>query len=291
MLRNYFLMGYRKLMRNKKFSSINIAGLAIGIATCLIIMLFVHHELSYDRFNEKADRIVRVAFKGSFNNTVINEANVMSPVAMSMKTDFPEVEQSTRLKDFGKPSMVVGEKTFRDEKFAFVDSNFLSVFTISLVKGDAHSALMQPNTIIISAAAAEKYFGNQDPIGKTIYWKDQKTVYTVTGLFLKIPDNSHFHFDLLASMSGFPDARKNTWMQSGFYTYLLLAPAADHKKLEIKLTAFMEKYMGPELAVAFGMDLNAFRKKGNDLGFYLQPLLPVHWYIQNEDGLKSGVGD
>jgi putative ABC transport system permease protein len=143
-------MGYRKLMRNKTFSFINIAGLAIGIATCLIIMLFVYHELSYDRFNEKADRIVRVALRGSFNNTIINEANVMAPVAMAMKNDFPEVEQATRINDFGKPIMSIGEKTFRDEQFAFVDSNFFSVFTVPLLKGHAHTALLQPNTIVIS---------------------------------------------------------------------------------------------------------------------------------------------
>jgi putative ABC transport system permease protein len=288
MIRNYFLMGYRKLMRNKTFSFINIAGLAIGIATCLIIMLFVYHELSYDRFNEKADRIVRVAFNGSFNNTVINEASVMPPVAMAMKADFPEVQDATRLYDFGKPAMTIGEKAFRDEKFAFVDSNFLSVFTIPLVKGDVRAALLQPNSIVISQAAAQKYFGKEDPIGKTIYWKDQQTTYTVTGLFDKIPDNSHFHFDLLASMSGFPDARKNTWMQSGYFTYLVLAPGSDNKKLEGKLSSFMEKHMGPEFAIAFGMDFDAFREKGNKLGFYLQPLTSIHLQSQCTNEMEAG---
>jgi len=107
----------------KIFSFINIAGLAIGIATCLIIMLFVTNEMSYDRYNEKSDRIVRVAFKGSFNNTVINEASVMPPVAMAMKTDFPEVQEATRIKDYGKLSMYIGENIFREELFAFFRSN------------------------------------------------------------------------------------------------------------------------------------------------------------------------
>jgi putative ABC transport system permease protein len=281
-------MGFRKLMRNKTFSFINIAGLAIGIATCLIIMLFVYHELSYDRFNEKADRIVRVAFRGSFNNTNINEANVMPPVAMAMKNDFPEVEQATRIKDYGKPAMTIGEKTFRDESFAFVDSNFFSVFTVPLLNGDAHTALLQPNTIVISTAAAKKYFGTEDPIGKSITWKDQKISYTVTGVFDKIPENSHFHFDLLASMSGFPEARQNSWMQSGFFTYLVLNPDYDYKKLEGKLTPFMEKHMGAEFVQAFGMDFSAFRKKGNDLGFYLQPLASIHLHSETTNEMEAG---
>ena len=288
MLRNYFLMGFRKLMRNKTFSFINIAGLAIGIATCLIIMLFVYHELSYDRYNEKSDRIVRVAFKGSFNNTIINEANVMPPVAMAIKNDFPEVEQATRINDYGKPAMSIGEKTFRDEPFAFVDSNFFSVFTVPLLKGDAHTALLQPNTIVISAAAAKKYFGTEDPIGKSIYWKDQKTSFTVTGLFDKIPDNSHFHFDLLASMSGFPNARENSWMQSGYNTYLVLTSGYNYKKLEEKLTPFMEKHMGAEFVQAFGMDFKAFRQKGNDLGFYLQPLTSIHLHSECTNEMEAG---
>jgi putative ABC transport system permease protein len=275
-------------MRNKTFTLINISGLAIGIATCLIIMLFVYHELSYDGFNEKSDRTVRVAFKGSFNKTVINEASVMPPVAMAMKTYFPEVQEATRIKDYGKPSMYIGENNFREELFAFVDSNFFSVFTIPLLKGDGRTALLQPNTIVISTTAAKKYFGTENPIGKSIYWKDQKTTYTVTGIFDKIPDNSHFHFDLLASMSGFPDARSNTWMQSGFFTYLVLNPGYDHKKLEKKMTPFMEKHMGSEFVKAFGMDFNAFRQKGNELGLYLQPLTSIHLYSECTNELEAG---
>ena len=205
-----------------------------------------------------------------------------------MKNDFPEVQEATRFKSYGKPAMTIGDKVFREESFAFADSNFLSVFTLPLLKGDAKTALLEPNTIIISKAAANKYFGSADPMGKTIYWKDQKTSYTVSGVFDKVPDNSHFHFDLIASMAGYPDARQNSWMVSNFFTYLVLAPGTDYKKLESRLPAFMDKYMGAEFSKAFGMNLDQFRKKGNSIGLYLQPLTSIHLHSETTTELEPG---
>src|SRR4028119_1747551 len=123
---NYFKIAIRNLWRNKAFSAINIFGLAIGIATCLIIMLFVQNELSYDRFNQKADQIVRVIFKGSVQGQKMKEANVMPPVAQTLKADYPEVLDATRLRDYGRPRIIYGDKSFRDDAFAFVDSNFFN---------------------------------------------------------------------------------------------------------------------------------------------------------------------
>ncbi len=168
MLKNYFKTAWRNLMKHKTFSFINIAGLSIGISICFIIMLYVQDELSFDRFNKNADRIVRVVFKADINGGKIFEANVMPPVAQAMKNDYPEVQDATRLQVAGAPKITYKDKSFKDDEFVFVDPNFFNIFTLPLIEGDAKTALQQPNTIIITKAIAKKYFGKEEPMGKTV---------------------------------------------------------------------------------------------------------------------------
>ncbi|MEJ7827534.1 MAG: ABC transporter permease [Segetibacter sp.] len=277
MFKNYFKTAFRALWKNKTFSAINILGLAIGIATCLIIMLFVQNELSYDRFNEKADRMVAVYFQGNVQGEKMNEASVMPPVAQTLKTDFPEVEEATRLREYGKPKLIYGNKSFKEDAFVFVDSNFFQVFTLPLIQGNAKTALLEPNTIVITKTTAQKYFGNEDPIGKVINFKDEKkTAFKVTGIIDKVPVNSSFHFELFASMASLPESREPTWMSSNFHTYLVLAKNYDYKKLEAKLPGVVEKYMGPQMLQAMGTSLAEFREKGNDISFHLKPITDIH---------------
>lgn len=276
MFRNYLKTTIRNLWRNKTFSAINISGLSIGIATCLIIMLFVQNELSYDRFNEKADQTVRVLFRGTVQGGKMNEANVMPPVAQTLKADYPEVLEATRLRDYGRPRIGYGEKSFRDDAFAYVDSNFFSVFTLPFVTGDATTALSQPNSIVVSQDVAKKYFGSDDPIGKMLDFKSLNTRYKITGVIKNVPVNSHFHFDIFGSMSGLPEAKEPSWMTSNFYTYLVLPKDYDYKQLEAKLPQAFDKYVSPQLQQSMGMTMAEFRKKGNDLGLYLQPITDIH---------------
>lgn len=288
MWKNYFKIAWRNLSRNKGFSAINIFGLAIGIATCLVIMLFVVDELSYDRFHEKSDRIVRVLFRGSVQGEKMNEASVMPPVAHTLLAEYPEVEEATRMKDYGKPKITYGEKVFRDNSFAFADSNFFQVFTLPLIKGDPATALTQPNMVVISQTTAQKLFGKKDPIGQVLHFKDFNASLQVSGVMADIPENSHFHFDLLASMASFPDANINSWMVSDFHTYLVLPKGYDYKKLETKLPQVVQKYMGPQLQQAMGISLAQFREAGNDLGLYLQPLSEIHLHSEARNDLEPG---
>ena len=277
MFKNNLKIAFRNLWRNKGFSAINILGLAIGIATCLIILFFVQHELSYDRFNKKADQIVRVVFRGTVQGGKINESTVMPPVAKTLKAEYPEVQQATRIRSYGRPRIVYGDKTFREEELAFVDSNFFQVFTLPLVQGDPGTALLQPNTVVISRAVAKKYFGNEEPMGKEFRFKDSNNPpFVVTGVIDKVPLNSHFHFDIFASMSGLPESRSNSWMISEFYTYIVLPPGYNYKKLEARLPQLAEKYISPQLQQAMGMTLAEYRKKGNNIGLFLQPLTDIH---------------
>jgi putative ABC transport system permease protein len=267
------------MRKNKLFSFINIFGLSLGIATCFIIMMYVQNELSFDRFNKNSDRIVRIVFKADINGGKIFEANVMPPVAQTMKNDYPEVQDATRLQVGGTQKITYQDKTFKDDEMAFVDPNFFSIFTLPLIEGDAKTALQQPNSIIISKTIAKKYFGDEEPLGKTLVFPDNKNVsFKITGVMDNVPENSHFHFDLFASMLSMDNSRSDSWMGSNFFTYLLLKTGADYKKLASKLPAMVEKYMGPQIQQNMGISLKQFITKGNYLGFALQPLTSIHLY-------------
>jgi putative ABC transport system permease protein len=284
-LTTYLKIAFRNLWRHKKFSAINISGLAIGIATCIIIMLFVQHELSYDTYNEKADRMVRVVFRGQVQGEKLREANVFPPLAQTLLRDFPEVQEATRLCQGGRPLITYGDKTFR-ESFVFADSNFFKVFTLPLLEGDVNTALLEPNTMVISRELAKKYFGDESPLGKVVNL-DGNADLKITGMIDKVPENSHFHYDIFVSMASLPDSKSDSWMTSNYYTYLVLPEGYDPKQLEAKLPAAMDKYMGPQLKHAMGMNMQEFRAAGNELALYLQPLKDIHLHSDFTNDFES----
>jgi putative ABC transport system permease protein len=290
MLRNYLKIALRQWRKNKLYSAINMLGLSIGLATCLLISLFVFDEFSYDRYNRDADRIVRVVLRGTLNGEQIREANVMAPVAQTLQDRFPEIQSTTRLRSIGTPTITYGDKIFRDTQFAFADSTLLHVFTLPLLKGDAQRALARPNTLIISQQAAKKIFGTIDPMGKVVALFDNKTLYTITGVMANVPPNSHFHFDGFASMTSLAEANSSNWLQSNFFTYLLLAEGRDYRQLEAKLGPVVETHMLPPLEKLLGVSRSAFRQKGTNLGLFLQPLTDVHLYsdLKPETELEPG---
>lgn len=252
-------------------------------------MLFVQDELSYDRFNEKADRIVRIVFKANINGGKINESNVMPPTAQTLKNDYPEVQDATRLRNFGKPRVILGEKIINDATMAYADSNFFDVFTIPFLKGNPKTALNQPNLLVVSKKTAERFFGKEDPVGKTIYFKKGENVpFRITGVFDDIPHNSHFHFDMFGSMASDTEAKSTSWMSSNYFTYLVLPEGYDYKKLEAKMPQMVEKHMGPEILQAMGMTIGQFRQKGNELGFALQKLTDIHFNSSSATELEPG---
>jgi putative ABC transport system permease protein len=276
MLKTYFKIALRSLSRNKIFTAINIFGLAFGISTCLLILLFLQDELGYDSFNKKADQMYRVVFRGSVQGEKMKEAMVMPPVAQTLKMEYPEVLEATRLRSFGTPRISYGDKTFKENAFAYADSNFFQVFTLPFIEGDPKTALLEPNTIVISETMAKKYFGYENPIGKMLEFKDWNTNFKITAVMRNMPKNAHFHFDLFGSMASFPQSREFSWMTSEYYTYLVLQKGYDYKKLEAKLPKDVEKYMGSQLQKALGMNYTQFRQKGNELGLYLQPIRDIH---------------
>ena len=288
MFKNYLKTAWRNIRKNKLFSAINILGLSIGIALCFLIMLYVQDELSYDRFNKKADNIARIIFQADINGGKINESIVMAPVAQTMKKDFPEVQDATRLAKPGSSKITYKGRTFKDDRLALVDPNFFSIFTLPLIEGDVKTALIQPHTIVITKATAKKYFGGEDAMGKTLAFDNNMASYKVTGVIDDIPSNSHFHFDMFASMTGWEPAKSDSWMGGNFYTYLLLKPGTDYAKMEARFPAMVEKYMGPQIQKEMGLSLSQFRTKGNSLGFALQPLTSIHLHSATNNEFEPG---
>ncbi len=288
MFKNYLKTAWRNIRKNKLFSAINILGLSIGIALCFMIMLYVQDELSYDRFNKNAGNIVRVVFNSNMNGGKISESGIMAPVAATMKKDFPEVQDAARLLQIGKSKIFYKDKIFKDDRFAFADPEFFNVFTLHFVEGDAKTALLQPKTAVITKSTAERYFGAEDAMGKTIGLNNNTDAYKITGVIDDVPSNSHFHFDMFGSLSSIDDAKSDSWMYGNFHTYLLLKPGADYKKTESKFPDMVEKYMGPQIQKEMGLSLSQFRTKGNDLGFALQPLTAIHLHPITTTEFEAG---
>ncbi len=286
MFRNYFKTAWRNIHKNKLFSALNIFGLSIGMASCFIILLYVQDELSYDRFNEKADRTYRVAFKANINGGKILEGNVMPPVAEALKNDYPEVEEATRLNLNGATKITYNNKTFKESKLALVDSNFFSVFTFPFIKGSSKTALIDPHTIVLTKDMAQKYFNTEEPIGELL--KIDNEEFKVTGVIDNLPANCHFHFDFFVSLSNLPYAKDPSWLSSGMFTYVVLKKGDDYKDLEAKFPDMVEKYMGPQIQKQMGLTLSQFKTKGNELGFILQPLTSIHLYSETNFELEPG---
>ncbi|MEM9847888.1 MAG: FtsX-like permease family protein [Bacteroidota bacterium] len=276
MLKNYLKIAFRNLVRNKSIALINIMGLAIGLAVCLTILLFVQRAWSFDRYHTKADRIVRVFFEGRIQGEALKESHVMPPVAAALSDEFAEVEMATRLRQVGTPKITYKNQSFNTHKVAYADPNFFSVFDMSWLAGDPTQALVQPNTVVLTKTVAEKFFGTQNPMGKSLDFVDWNTPHLVTGVIDDLPENSHIQFDLFTAMTGFADARNPSWMVSEFYTYLVLQEGYDYRVLEAKLPAIFDKYASPQLQKAMGITLDEFTQQGNALALKLQPLTDIH---------------
>ncbi|MBX2844038.1 MAG: ABC transporter permease [Flammeovirgaceae bacterium] len=280
MIKNYIKIAVRTLLKNRFYSLLNITGLAVGITCCLLIFLYVNDELSYDNYNVKGDQIYRLVVKGKFGGNEFHAPQMNAPGGATMVREFPDVLEATRFRERGsylvryetKDGRV---KSFKEEEVAFVDSNFFSVFSVPLLEGDPKTALLEPNTMVISKKMAEKYFEEgEDPIDKILKLNNHED-YRVTGVY-EIPKNSHFHFDLMLSMETWEDSKSEAWMSFNYHTYLVLRKDATSEGVVAKFPALIDKYIGPEIERFVGVSIAEFRESGNAMGFYLQPLKDIH---------------
>lgn len=285
MLKNYFKIALRNLRKNKIFSFINVFGLAIGLSCFMFIAAFVYNELSYDEYPADAKDIYRINLSATGNGNVAVYPNVDVAVGKGIKNAFPEVEAFTRLLPVSSFIKYDG-KHFKEEHIAFADSNFLQMFSIPLIEGNNVDALVKPNSIIISKTLENKYFGKDQAVGKTLIIGTSGTAYKVTGVFDKVPDNSHFHFDAFLSFTTLK-IENETWSNLGFFTYLLLNKNADPKKLETKFPPLVANYVVPEIRHDMGVSLAEAQKSVNTFVFSLQPLTDIHLKSNTEYELEA----
>ncbi len=251
MFRNYLTIALRNLWKFKQITFINIFGLAVGMAACILILLFVQNELSYDRYHENADRVYRMSreWRNTDGETSLHLGHVAPPFAPLLKNDFPEIIQHAvrLLSDNPLITYEAGDKLIVEDNFFFADSDIFDVFTFPMVAGNPETALQEPNSLVITESTAKKYFGNDDPIGKTLNYNNQVDM-KVTGVVKDVPDNSHFHFDMLCSFITVENffGRENlmsNWGSNNYATYLLLPEGYNLDNLSSQFPAFFDKHM------------------------------------------------
>jgi putative ABC transport system permease protein len=282
MLKSYLLTAWRNIRKNKVFSIINVIGLAIGMAACLLILQYVNFELSYDQFNKNVADIYRVYNDRYQNGKLIQHGTITySAIGKAMQQDYPEVIDHARVEPWGKQVIIYDNKKYGDQNTLAVDNSFLSMFSFDLVAGDQRTALLQPHTLVITESTAHRYFGAKGAdlasvLGKTVMMNNDSTLYKITGVCRDVPENSHLQFDLLASYITLYTG-KDPWKEadydfrdSDFWHYIQLKHGADYKALEAKLPAFSDKYF------------QGNKISGSVEKFYLQPLSRAHLYSDFE---------
>ena len=247
MLGNYLKIAWRNITGNPLFSAINIIGLAIGLACCILITIFVRYELSYDKHWQDSDRIYRVT-RDFFGND-LRLAAVAPPIAPLLEQDFAEIEAITRILRPGPLAISIDDETFQESNVAIADPNVFELFDFTFVEGDPRTALADPSSIVLTRRAATRYFGDENPIGKTLLVAGQLQG-NVTALLEDLPDNTHFNFEVLGSLLSIPaflgEDEFENWGSNNYYTYLRLPAGYDPQNLESQFEAFMIRHRGED---------------------------------------------
>jgi len=282
MLGNYLKIAIRNFKRQKGYSFITLTGLALGMACCVLIIMYIQHELSYDRFHAKADHIYRIVMDASIGSTKLKVPITNNPLSPTLFSDYPEVIASTRIRKISKILVEYENNQFYESGPLYADASFFYVFSFPFIKGDPQNALVRPFTIVLTETSARKYFGDADPVGELVRLDSTKD-YEVTGVIEDVPPNSHLNFDILVSFETLfvdqPQARDN-WISAHNFTYVRLHENAVPSGLESKFPAMIEKYLGPSL-----------KAMGGSIRYSLQPLTDIHLHsnLQFEFAPNSSI--
>lgn len=294
MLRNYFTIALRNLSKNRFYTAINVTGLAVGIASCLIIVLFVMSELGYDKHHTNAERIYRINGEIKFGGNHYMLAVAPAPLAEALVQEFPEVENAVRFRSRGSYLVKASETSdnIKEDHVVWTDSSFFKIFTVPVLQGNSQSALKEPNSIAISQKIANKFFPSSTALGQTLIL-DNRWPMKVTAVFADMPKTGHFNFDVLISMSGLEEAKGTNFLSNNFQTYILLKDGTNARALEAKLPSIVIKYIGPQAAQMLGGEftMEKFVEAGNKLEYSLMPLTDIHLYSDRPIGELAPNGD
>ncbi len=281
MIRNYLLIAWRNILKRKGFSFINIFGLALGISICMLILLYLRHETTYDRFVPESGQVYRMVLDRIYPGRSTSYAIIPSSYAAAVKAECGEVMEVTRFFDFlggGTIQLKYGDQRFEEKRMLNVDSTFFKVFIHPFVAGDIQTALDEPNSAVMTETTAKRYFGGAtNAIGKMIQPEGvNNPPIKITGVCQDWPDHSHFTFDILLSTVQNPALKQENYTGFQAFTYLKLKPHAVPGKVEAKFPEIIKKYAAGNIAKTFAMPYDAFFKAGNGYRYYLQPLSMIH---------------
>ncbi|PLX14858.1 MAG: hypothetical protein C0597_09455 [Marinilabiliales bacterium] len=262
MFKNLFKTAIRNIFKDFGYSSLNILGLTIGIASALFLIIYIADEVSYDRYHENVDRIYRVSSHITETDDEFTWIVAQIPFGPQVVEDYPEVESFVRFIPFQRAVFNYEDKEFYEENFVYVDTTIFDIFTYEFIKGNPENALMEPNTIVLTENIAAKYFGDTDPMGKTLVSGDE--AYKVTGVIKNIPFNSHYRYDAMASRKSLPE-EMGSWGNFGVFTYLLLPEDLDYKEFELKIKEMYGNYMA-----------EIFERMGISIEYILEPIADIH---------------
>ena len=288
MFKNYLKIAWRNIKRHRVFSFINISGLAIGIACSVLIAIFVSFELSFDGHHENADQIYRVG--SQYGPTVDKRgAYTAPPMAEAMLQEFPEIEHVARLSLWANNYLVEHkEKSYLEKGIIYADASIFDVFTIPFTLGNPKKALTDPYTVVITRSIAQKYFGNENPLGKSLNFNNWKNDYKITGVVENCPRNSHFQFDMIISLVSTRSSRSDRWMQHTYFTYVVLQDGCAPSQLEAKFPDFIKRHYGPQFFADTGRSYDEhFQDENNYYGYWLQPLRDIHLSADIVDNLET----
>jgi putative ABC transport system permease protein len=277
MIKSYLKIALRNMWRYKGYTLINTLGLTIGIAVSLLILMWIKDELSYDRFHTKSNRIYRVLWEARFGDNEWKIPLGPVPVAETLEREFPEVAATTQLY-LGGLTLEKGAEYLREQKVLFTDDHFSDIFTVEFLSGDPQSALANPDALVLTASTAERYFGEEDPIGKTLEQKEGK-LWRVTGVVADFPRQSHLQFDFLAPLQALPhiEYRRNQWGAAAVYSYFLLNSESSITALDAKFRAYVDENVVDD----------DFRQGNNYTRFPFQALTDIHLHSNLEYELRA----
>ncbi|WP_153797361.1 ABC transporter permease [Foetidibacter luteolus] len=253
MIKNYLKIAFRNLMKYKFISFINLFGLTVGLTCCLLISTYIINELSYDKYNNKAENIYRFTriFRNSETGVVsLHLGTLAPPFGPLLKNDFPQIQKMTVLLPSGTTTLQYGDKIFNERNSYFADENFFGVFKLNMLKGNSATALKEPYSVMLNEEMARKYFGNEEPLNKMVKFDNTQRPFRVTGVYESFPANSHIHPSIMFSFNTLRDTAiygeenlRTNWGNNSFLTYAVLPDNVDVQKMEAQFPAFLDKVM------------------------------------------------